>query len=316
MPGRCRNAPGNDLCARHASVLETAHSGAHRHQEPDRLSPFFAWAPAWRRRIMDERTLGVALEPTDFYQSHLRSTHAALLAHPVTLRHLGGKGIRLDGRMLAPNGHLDPGMGKALSTREFAHLLCVFNHSRVHAQVLRHHLHETPSGLYFSVINNRLIQGPHKNRFGLCIESGTATPALTRSLHIDCMCLSAHAPPGLGTIAFALCAVTAHLAKLSRISLVAAGGRGFKPPYVGYRVWPKFGFDAAVTIEELANTPHLQGCRTVQDILAEDASWWESRGTQRMMTFDLSAGSASWRKLLRYLGQRLTGGPHAHHPRT
>src|SRR5690606_64068 len=115
-------------------------------------------------------------------------------------------------------------------------------------------------------------------------------------------------PPTLGTIAFSLCAITAHLAGLSHISLVAAGGVGFDDRYIGYKVWPKLGFDAPLEPDEVADIPHLAHCVSVQEILEVDAAWWEQQGSQRLMTFDLSAHSVSWQKLLPYVGRKLSNG--------
>lgn len=71
---------------------------------------------------------------------------------------------------------------------------------------------------------------------------------------------------------------------------------------IGYFVFPKFGFDAPVAAAELETAPHLQACRTVQDIVARDAQWWQETGGQgRTMVFDLTADSTSWRVLLDYL---------------
>jgi hypothetical protein len=127
------------------------------------------------------------------------------------------------------------------------------------------------------------------------------------SLHVDPYFLNEHHTlPTLGTVAFALCAITAHLAKLSQISLVAAGGRGFDGRYIGYKVWPKFGFDAPLEAHEASHVPGLAHCNSVQGVMAVDPAWWEQNGSQRVMTFDLTAGSASWQKLLSYVGKRLS----------
>ena len=72
------------------------------------------------------------------------------------------------------------------------------------------------------------------------VEHGLPTAAA--GLHIDHFFLNAlHTPPGLGTFAFALCAITAHLHGLAHVPLVAAGGAGFDPRHIGYRVWPRLG---------------------------------------------------------------------------
>jgi len=256
----------------------------------------------------------VPLEPTDFYRSHLRSLHVALLRHPIGIAHLSGRGIRLDGRTLVP-GELIHGMDRMISTLEFAHLFTVFNGSRVHAQFARKPLHDAPAGLYFSIINNGIIQSPNKNRLGLYrARDKHDSTLIVKNMHIDCICLAHHAPPGLGTIAFALSAITAHLAGLSHISLVAAGGPGARKRYVGYRIWPKFGFDADIASDELAAAPYLQGCQTIQKILARDPAWWDAHGTQRMMLFDLAPHSTSWGKLLRYVRKVFNGGSDEHRP--
>ena len=102
--------------------------------------------------------------------------------------------------------------------------------------------------------------------------------------------------------------VTAHLAGLSRVSLVAAGGQGFDRRYIGYKVWPRLGFDAPLQSGEVAQSPHLAGCHSVQDVLAVDAAWWDDHGSQRIMTFDLTASSTSWRELLPYVSRKLADG--------
>ena len=112
----------------------------------------------------------------------------------------------------------------------------------------------------------------------------------------------------MGTVAFALCAITAHLAGLSHVSLVAAGGSGFVNHHIGYKVWPKLGFNAPLLPNEVAQAPHLAHCQSVQDVLSTDADWWDQNGSQRIMMFDLSAFSASWEKLLPYVGRKLSDG--------
>jgi len=137
----------------------------------------------------------------------------------------------------------------------------------------------------------------------------TGTGIRFDGLHVDHYFLNEHqTPPTLGTIAFALCAIAAHLAGLSQVSLVAAGGRGFDDRYVGYKVWPKLGFDAPLEPGEVAHVLHLAHCGTVQQVLAADPAWWEEQGSQRLMTFDLAADSTSWQKLLPYDSRELSHG--------
>ena len=248
------------------------------------------------------------LAPSDFYRTHLLELHQQLLASPITRTHLTGTGIRLDGEELRHDDLCELPIG-AISTVEFAHLLSVFDGSRVHEQVERRFSpDQAPPGLYFTIVNPQLIQHPNKNRLGF-YASNDGTDLFIDGLHIDQYFLHEHhAPPALGTVAFALCAITAHLAGLSHVSLVAAGGSGFVNHHIGYKVWPKLGFNAPLLPNEVAQAPHLAHCQSVQDVLSTDADWWDQNGSQRIMMFDLSAFSASWEKLLPYVGRKLSNG--------
>lgn len=239
---------------------------------------------------------------TSYYDQHLAALHQRLLGHAVVQTYLTGTGIRFDGAELSAADRFELPFGM-ISTLELAHLFSVFDGSRVHQQAERKPSHDdAPPGMYFTVINNRLIQSQHKNRAGLVTEEVGTTDLYIDSLHIDHFFLNErNTPPSLGTFAFALSAITAHRLGLAHVSLVAAGGRGFNPRHIGYRVWPKLGFDADLLPGELDDPPGPVGCRTVQDVLDVDAAWWEQYGSQRRMTFDLAADSRSWRKLLPYV---------------
>jgi len=250
----------------------------------------------------------VPLALSDFYRRHLAVLHRQLLASPITRTYFTGTGIRLDGAELMPGDQFELPFG-TFSTIEFAHLFSVFDGSRVHQQIAKEPAQDAPPGLYFTVVNTRIIQSPHKNRLGVYTDQRGAADLFIDGLHVDRYFLNEHrTPPTLGTIAFALCAITAHLAGLAQVSLVAAGGRGFDSRYVGYKVWPKLGFDAPLEPGEIAQAPHLAHCHSVQDVLAVDAAWWEDQGSQRLMTFDLAARSTSWQKLLAYVGRKLSDG--------
>ena len=249
------------------------------------------------------------LAPSDFYQTHLAELHQQLLASTIVRAYLTGTGIRLDGVDLAPADRFELSFG-IFSTVEFAHLFSIFDGSRVHQQAERSpSLDEAPPGLYFTSINPRLIESQHKNRLGVFRRADAGIDLFIEDMHIDHYYLAEHrAPPSLGTLAFALCAITAHLAGMGRITLVAADGQGSSARYVGTKIWPKFGFDAPLLPGETDGAPHLADCTTVQDVMAKDATWWAEYGTQRRMAFDLSANSTSWRKLLPYAGRKLFDG--------
>jgi hypothetical protein len=250
---------------------------------------------------------------TSYYPSHLAEVHRRLLDDEVVQAYLTGTGIRFDGAELTAADRFDLPFGE-ISTLEFAHLFSVFDGSRVHQQAQKKPSHDdAPPGLYFTVINNRLIQSQHKNRAGLITEEIGTTGLYIDALHIDHFFLNErNTPPRLGTFAFALSAITAHLLGLSHVSLVAAGGKGFNRRHVGYKVWPKLGFDADLLPGELDGAAVCDGCQTVQDALAVDPAWWEQNGSQRRMAFDLAADSRSWRKLLPYVRSKVSvEDPHA-----
>lgn len=248
------------------------------------------------------------LTTSDFYQTQLASLHQRLQNSPIVRSYLTGTGIRFDGTDLVPEDQFELPFGN-FSTVEFAHLFSIFDGSRVHQQAAKVAVQDAPPGLYFTVINNHVIQSPYKNRLGIYADQNGEADIFIDGLHVDHYYLNGHkAPPTLGSIAFALCAITAHLTGLSKVSLVAAGGRGFDSQYVGYKVWPKLGFDAPLEPGEFAHVPHLAHCGTVQQVLDIDPLWWENHGSQRLMTFDLAAHSTSWQKLLPYVGSKLSHG--------
>lgn len=254
------------------------------------------------------------LEPTPFYRTDLALLHRQILANDMVGTYLSGSGIRFDGIQLEPADRFDLPFGDlSLSALEFSHLFSVFNGSRVHLQAEKYQgPDDAPPGLYFTVINYKLIQSQHKNKTGLITEEVGTTGLFIDALHIDHFFLNERkSPPRLGTLAFALCAITAHLAGLSHVSLVAAGGQGFSRRHIGFKVWPKLGFDAPLLPGETEGTHHLAACQTVQDVRTADPAWWDAHGSQRLMTFDLGAHSSSWQKLVPYVFEKLSSGnPH------
>lgn len=247
--------------------------------------------------------------PSDFYRTHLAVLHQQLQNSPITRTYLTGTGIRLDGVDLMPADRFEMPFG-TVSTVEFAHLFSIFDGSRVHQQAQKStSLDDAPPGLYFTIINRQLIESGHKNRLGVFRREGEAIDLFIEDMHIDHYYLNERqTPPDLGTLAFALCAITAHLAGMGRITLVAADGQGSSSRYVGFKVWPKFGFDAPLLPSETEGTPHLAGCATVQDVIALDEPWWAAHGSQRRMVFDLSPHSTSWRKLIPYVARKVPNG--------
>ena len=254
----------------------------------------------------------MTLSRTAYYLEHLAKLHGQLIDHEITQKYLSGADIRFDGEMLNSDDHFTLPSGTELSTVEFAHLFSVFDGSRVHKQAEKTPSRDdAPPGMYFTVVNNKLIQNQHKNRSCLFEEESGTPDLFIEGLHVDHFYLNKQVSPvGLGTISFALCAITAHLAKLGKISLIAAGGHGYDPRHIGFKVWPRLGFNALLLPGETQNenASHLHQCQTVLDVLAIDQDWWDEHGSQRLMTFDLDAGSASWRKLVSYVYEKVCAG--------
>ncbi len=122
---------------------------------------------------------------------------------------------------------------------------------------------------------------------------------------------------GLGTLLFVrqvreaqklgLDAIRNLSAKSSGESRIRGGSD--RVPLIGYKVWPKFGYDAPLKPRQLAELPRdLQGARTVQDLMNTPGGekWWRDHGDSFQGKFDLKPGSVSLRKLESYLaGQGL-----------
>jgi hypothetical protein len=136
---------------------------------------------------------------TRYYEQHLAGLHQRLLGHTVVQTYLTGTGIRFDGAALSSADRFALPFG-VISTLEFAHLFSVFDGSRVHQQAEKKPSHDdAPPGMYFTVINNRLIQSQHKNRAGLVTEEVGTTDLYIEALHIDHFFLNErNTPPELG----------------------------------------------------------------------------------------------------------------------
>jgi len=263
---------------------------------------------------------------TPFFRKYLAAAYGALLQTETARRWLSGS-FRLDGDDFSTGEPIEFVEGRVLQSEEFARLLMIFDGGRVHAQnQLDFGPDMSPPGIYFTSVNRQVIHQGHKNRIGLIrideaeqgifVESleppqpdeGNLAPGgeadYRQGLHVDHHYLADDAPHFLGTISFALCAMTAHNLGFASISLIAGGGRGYHAQMIGYRYWPKVGFDAELLDGETAGVPHLVTCRTVQDVIALDAAWWNANGSQRLMEFDLREESTGWRKLLDYLDEK------------
>ena len=255
----------------------------------------------------------MALPTTEYFENELRVAYDVLCDSDLATTHLSGE-FRWDGTEIEVGDPIELD-GRMLESREFAQLLMIFSGSRVHAQAERRYgPDDSPPGMYYTTMNPGIVHEGHKNRVGIYLEEDGPSlyiedaandeevgAEVAAAVHVDHFYLREQAPDGLGPVAFALSAMVAHRMGYKRISLIAGGGAGHDPRMIGYKFRPKVGFDAELDPGETDAAPHLAMCHTVQDVIAVDEAWWERYGSQRLMEFDLAAGSPSWRKLLDYL---------------
>lgn len=236
---------------------------------------------------------------TEYYNATLKAFHLQLLAHPIAQEHLSGQHFRLDGSdadglvVALPFGELQ--------AHELAQLFAIYDGSRVHQQ--REEPKFAPPGIYFTTVNDKLLQ--YKNKIGIVLDEGEGAGLHMPFLFIDQFFFKAKTSPKLlGTISFSLCAIAAHCCGLGFIDLIAAGGAGYHAKHIGYSYWPKVGFDAPLLPSEIEQLKHVPYATTVLDVIAADPQWWVANGSQRLMRFDLSPGSRSWSKLLSYAQEK------------
>jgi len=119
---------------------------------------------------------------------------------------------------------------------------------------------------------------------------------------------------GVGRNAFAKQVEQSRRLGVDRIKLKAA--RNDDPEYiqVGYKVWPKFGFDADLDARRLKEHPlpdSLRSAKKVSDLYAteEGREWWEKNGWSTNMLFDMTADSLSWNIWRNYVTRKAAGLP-------
>ena len=109
---------------------------------------------------------------------------------------------------------------------------------------------------------------------------------------------------GLGTKVFS--EQVEYLAKLDvhRIDTEAVRIDHANPPWIGYKVWPKLGYDAELPQVYRDDLPaSLAGAGRVSDLMKsqEGRDWWAENGHSMPMRFDMRPGSLSRRVLDAYL---------------
>jgi hypothetical protein len=95
-----------------------------------------------------------------------------------------------------------------------------------------------------------------------------------------------------------------------RIELVSARNDDPNVRQIGYKVWPKFGFDADLSRKRMALAPApLRSAKKLSDLLAteDDQEWWDKHGQSAPTTFDMAPGSQSWKTRRAYVQSRRAG---------
>lgn len=181
------------------------------------------------------------LPRTDFFDRVLQGPYDRLQASDLARQYLSGE-FRLDGEVIGTETRIDFD-GTELTSAEYAQLLMIFTDARVHEQAQYGVGPDAaPPGVYYTSVQPAILQHPHKNRIGLYedVDDGMSLylgevdddaddvvePAIAQALHIDHVYLRHQAPDWLGTVAFALCAMTAHRLGYRRITLIAGGRSG------------------------------------------------------------------------------------------
>lgn len=131
-------------------------------------------------------------------------------------------------------------------------------------------------------------------------------------LYLDYIWFSDDCPKGSGAVALLRMALEAKRLGFTRIDLLAAGGTGIKSgkwteKFWGFELWPRLGFDTLLQPAILALTekiPHLSHIKKVSELIAVDLDWWKINGDGWEMSFDLTAGSASWDTLHHFISER------------
>jgi len=111
---------------------------------------------------------------------------------------------------------------------------------------------------------------------------------------------------GIGTDVLAEQIAAGQEAGVSSITLAAAGSID-DPDMVGYKVWPKMGFDGPLPPRILdILPPEFASARMLSDLYAtpEGVAWWEANGVTIGLTLDLTPGSYSMELWQAYLDAR------------
>lgn len=253
----------------------------------------------------------ILMNPNDaFDRDNLSAAETLLTEHEIARDFFQGELYQRDGisRLGGIEIQQPDGVTIDLDESETGRLFMVPDGSTVWALNVREQ-NEAPAGL--DVMSNSPFMAEDENTSVIAFRDAQGTSLHIEALYIRRLMLAGDAPERLATVAFGLMAISAYRLGFNHISLFAAGNGPIDPDepdgFVGFAVWPKFGFDAPLDPAEINMAPSeaLRACRTVQEVIAVDPEWWNVHGRGRDMRFDLSADSRSWEILLNYLYQSL-----------
>lgn len=251
------------------------------------------------------------MNPNDpFDRDNLSAAETLLTEHEIGREYFQGELYQRDGisRLGGIEIRQPGGATVDLDESETGRLFMIPDGSTVWALIVREQ-DEAPAGL--DVMSNSPFMDEDENTSVIAYRDDDGTSLHVDALYIRRLMLAGDAPERLATVAFGLMAISAYRLGFRHISLFAAGNGPIDPDdpdgFVGFAVWPKFGFDAPLEPAELNMAPSeaLRACRTVQEVNVVDPEWWNVHGRGREMRFDLNAGSRSWKILLNYLYQSL-----------
>lgn len=145
-----------------------------------------------------------------------------------------------------------------------------------------------------TVTMTRIVERPHDS-------AGRARSIYNFFFEVE----KAVAGKGLGTDIFA--AQVRAAARRGFTTIVARAERDDPEGMVGYYVWPRLGYDAAIPGDVAGDLPPtLAAARKISDLMKseEGRAFWKRHGKTTEMTFDLTPGSLSRRALESYVKER------------
>jgi len=134
-----------------------------------------------------------------------------------------------------------------------------------------------------------------------------------KNMKNDTLLLGGNAPKGLGTKL-----LTSQIEKARQLGMMTMTCEAYRddPGFVGYKVWPRLGYDGPIPVEKtglpqkyqeaLAQAGHEQPWRIQQlYALGKDAiDWWDEHGTTFKAEFDLADDSMSMKLFEAYIKKK------------